>query len=68
MRGKRDIYLVDGRETVHIDLRLTREQHAVLLRLAQAFERSVSDLIREGVTIIIDGYYHPLLEVEDEKR
>lgn len=68
MKGKRDIYLVEGHETQHLDLVLTRDQHEVLVRLSRAFERSVSDLIREGVSIVIDGYYHPLLEVEHEKR
>ena len=66
MKGKRDIYLMRDGTAIRTQVVLTREQHEVLARLAKAFDRSISDFVREGVNIIIDGYYHPLIEIERE--
>lgn len=56
MKGKRDIYLMRDVEAVRMQVVLTREQQGSLNDLSKALERSVSDLIREGVNIICDGY------------
>lgn len=56
MEEPKDIYTPTGSDTTRLDVIITRNQKKQLDLIHDQTGRSVSDLVREGIAIVIGGY------------
>lgn len=68
MNQEKDIYLIRDRTPQRYQIVLTSAQHRHLTVLSKALHRSISDLVREGVSIVLDGYADILKEALNAER
>lgn len=56
MEEPKDIYTPTGSDTTRLDVIITRNQKKQLDLIHDQTGRSLSDLVREGIAIVIGGY------------
>lgn len=71
MKTLRDIYMTAGRKTHRYEFSLLESSYRRLQRLSEHYQRSVPDIIAEGISIVLLAYEHEHPEWErpvDEKE